>query len=249
MEVVSTPFRYLTGYAGMIIFLLLFGCAKQTEEPGFSDGATFFPVYQGLERVYQSDSIIWSNNGTDIDTLHSFIKEVIGDSLSGSDGKTWVILQRYYSKDSVNWVPIHSWQIQIGAGRVVLMEENIPFIKMVFPFREGTRWSGNALFDEDRYIQLGGERMQPYQDWRYRVSLEEPDIPCAKGQCQVVRVDQVDASTLLDRRLSVEYYGAGIGLIKKEMVILDGDGTRPNDPWDKKAKKGFTHTLRLLQYK
>ena len=35
----------------------------------------------------------------------------------------------------------------------------------------------------------------------------------------------------------------------KEMIILDSDGSKPNDPWETKAKKGFIHRLTLIDHK
>lgn len=231
------------------VFLILLGCENQTEEPAFPDGAAFYPIETGREWIYASDSIVWLNNGSDIDTTRSYLKEVAGETFVAGDGKLWTEWQRFFSRDSIRWTPLHSWRVRLGEGQLVRVEENIPFVKLVFPFREGTRWDGNVFFDSERFIQLQGERIQPFQDWRYRISTQNIDVACIQESCVVVKVDHIDASTLLDRRRSVEYFGQGIGLIRKHMEILDGDGTRPNDAWEKKAQKGFIHTLTLLSFK
>jgi hypothetical protein len=228
---------------------LFFGCVNQTEEPDFSEGAAFFPIEVGREWIYASDSIVWLNIGSVIDTTRSYLKEIAGETFEAEDGKVWTEWLRYYSSDSIRWIPLHSWRVRHGEGQLVRVEENISFIKFVYPFRDGTRWDGNVYFDSDRFIQLQGERIQPFQNWRYRISTQNIDVPCVQEKCAVIKVDHIDASTLLDRRKSVEYFGEGVGLIRKQMVILDGDGTRPNDAWEKKAQKGFIHTLTLLSYK
>ena len=44
-----------------------------------------------------------------------------------------------------------------------------------------------------------------------------------------------------------EYYGKGIGLVRRDMVVYDSDGSRPSDTWETKAQKGFKHTLTLIE--
>ncbi len=247
MKQVQLPFGGLLGF-GFLFLFSFWSCQTETEEPEFGDGSSYFPVIKGKAWVYASDSIVWSNNGSVIDTFKSFIREEVGEEFVGEDGKRWTEWLRFFSRDSLAWVPLHHWKTWQGTNQLIRVEENIPLIKLVYPFRLGLRWDGNALFDADRSIQVAGERLQPYQNWRYKIDSVSLSFPCVDGVCEGIRVEHIDASSILDRRKSVEYFVDGIGLVRKEMIILDGDGSRPNDSWEKKAKKGFMHTLVLLSY-
>ena len=63
---------------------------------------------------------------------------------------------------------------------------------------------------------------------------------------KTVKVNLVSDTSIIDLRKVTEYYGQGIGLVRKEMTILDTDGNNPSQSWELKTKKGFIHTLTLL---
>ena len=65
-------------YLSVLALLLLFSCTQNTEEADTSMfGYEYFPLQTGKTWIYQSDSIIYSRGGTQIDTFRSLIREEI----------------------------------------------------------------------------------------------------------------------------------------------------------------------------
>ena len=120
---------------------------------------------------------------------------------------------------------------------------------MVFPIQKGIKWGGNALIDEDIKVEVGGENIQAYKNWKYKIEDTDLNLNFLNQAVVSIKVNLVSDSSIIDYRKVTEYYGKNIGLLRKEMAILDSDGNKPSEPWDKKAQKGFIHTLTLIEVK
>lgn len=234
----------------LLLFLGFLSCRNETETLDESTfGYDFFPVATGKSWTYASDSIIFDNGGAKKDTLRSYIREEIGEKFLDEEGKDVYKVHRYIRRDPADaWSMINTWTTSADSFRAIRTEENLKFVKLVFPVKKGLRWDGNIFIDEDLRIEVAGESIEPYKNWKYR--MEEIDEPYSYKGSNVasVRVSLVDDSSIIDRRKVTEFYGKGIGLLRKEMMILDSDGSRPGDPWELKAQKGFIHTLTLIEH-
>jgi hypothetical protein len=229
--------------------IVLLSCGKESQPVDESTfGYDFFPIIKGKSWVYASDSIIYDNGGSKIDTFSSFIKEEIGDSFVDETGITVYKLNRYFKRNPSDvWSRTNTWTTYTDKTRAIRTEENLKFIKLVFPLKKGLRWDGNVFLDEDIIIEVAGESIEAYKNWKHKMEEIDENFNFNGTDVTSVRVNLVDDASIIDRRKVTEYYGKGIGLLKKEMIILDSDGSRPNDPWEKKAQKGFIHTLSLIE--
>jgi hypothetical protein len=233
----------------LLAMLTISSCESETEELDESVfGYRFFPVQEGKTWIYASDSIIYSASGTRKDTLKSFIKEVIGTPFKDLEGNDVNRLERYFRRlETDPWTKTNTWTVLLDKTRAIRTEENIKFVKLVFPIKKGLRFDGNVFVDEDIKIPVGGEQIEAYKNWKHRMEEIDEKVSFKGDSIKSIRVNLVDENSIIDRRKVTEYYGEGIGLIKKEMMILDSDGSRPNDAWEAKAQKGFIHTLTLIE--
>jgi hypothetical protein len=232
------------------IFISLSSCTSETETLDESTfGYDYFPLSKGKTWVYQSDSIVYSSVGTVKDTFRSFLKEEIGEAFLDLEGNNVYKINRYFKrKDTDAWSRINTWTTSSDQTRAIRTEENIRFIKLVFPIKNGLRFNGNLFVDEDLKIEVGGEFVEAYKNWKHKIESLESIVKYKNQDVKALQVNLVDGTSIIDRRKVVEYYGKGIGLLRKEMIILDSDGSKPNDPWENKAKKGFIHQLTLLDH-
>jgi hypothetical protein len=224
-------------------------CGRETEtldEANF--GYDYFPLSTGKTWIYQSDSVIFTKGGTKRDTFRSFIQEQIGEKYTGQDGaEKYRVYRSFRRKNSDLWTPINTWTTSIDATRAIRTEENLTFIKLVFPFKKGLRWEGNAFVDPDTRIEVGGENIQAYADWKHRIDEVELDYTFNNQKVKAVKVNLVSDTSLIDLRKVTEYYGRSVGLLRKEVAIFDANQDLINLTWDKKIQKGFTHTLTLIE--
>ena len=234
----------------LLLLLGLVSCKKETEMLDESTfGYDFFPVATGKSWTYTSDSIIYDNGGARRDTFRSFIREELGEKFTDETGNPVFKVHRYFRRNTNDdWTRTNTWTTNVDSSRAIRTEDNLKFVKLIFPIKKGLRWDGNIFLDEDIRIEVAGESIEPYKNWKHR--MEEIDEAYDyKGQSiPSIRINLVDDSSIIDRRKVTEVYGKGIGLVRKEMIILDSDGSKPNDPWEQKAQKGFIHTLTLIEH-
>lgn len=237
-------------FLGVLLFSLN-ACTSDTE--AFDDsnfGYDYFPLSTGKSWVYQSDSIVYSSVGSVRDTFRSFIKEEISEEFVDLTGQKVFKVNRFFKrKETDPWSRMNTWTASMDKTNAVRTEENIRFVKLVFPVRDGLRFNGNIFVDPDLKIEVGGEFIEAYKNWKHRIESLDAPIKYKGQDIKALEINLVDETSIIDRRKVTEYYGKGIGLLTKEMIILDSDGSKPNDPWETKAKKGFIHTLTLIDHK
>ncbi len=232
-----------------IPILFIISCQSETEMVDDSSyGYDYFPVEIGKSWLYTSDSIILYSGGTKRDTFRSFIREVLSDTFTDAAGNLTFKLDRYFKRNEADsWTSLNTWTTTINKSVAVRTEENIRQVKLVFPIKKGLRWNGNAFLNEELTVDVGGEPISLYKGWSSR--MEEIDLIFDfKGQqIPSILVNLAKDNTILNFRDVTEYYGKGIGLLKREMIVFDSDGSKPNDAWESKAQKGFKHTLTLIE--
>ena len=244
-------FRFLFIMISITWLIGISACTSEKEEVDESNlGYEYYPIEIGREWTYQSDSIIFTKSGAHRDTISAFIKEIITDTLRDLEGKLIHKIDRYIKRsESEDWNKINTWFVAKDKSKVLRTEENIPLIKLVFPLKKGLRFYSNTYFNEDIKSEVGGEFISVYSGWRPQVESLNSEVPYHKALLSGLKLNVVNLETIIDLRKVEEYYVKGIGLVRKEMTILDTDGNNPNDLWDVKTKKGFKHTLQLVDYK
>ncbi|MCB9267449.1 MAG: hypothetical protein H6558_20695 [Lewinellaceae bacterium] len=252
------------------IALLLLTCNKsEVEDPGIDDfGYDYFPLEVGRSWEYEVDSIIYNPvvGGIARDSFRTYIRETIADTLPDNTGQVLYRVERYYRRsDSLPWKPENVFTLSRDEQRATRTEDNLRFTKLVFPVRMGKFWDGNAFFDDSRIVFVAGESIEMFSGWDYRIL--EAGAPEAVGALEFEDVVTVrnadnrylnDLSALLNLRVATEKYARGIGLVYRELDILDtvcefccnfetGDTCRLL-PWEEKAEKGFSLRQRLISY-
>ena len=128
---------------------------------------------------------------------------------------------------------------------------------MVFPLRDDQNWDGHANFNQYREIEVGGQPIQIFADWNYRY-LQISGNATFNDQVynDIALVEGADYENLLNRRLSLEAYARGLGLVYRELEVFEtqcqvccnGDtGACLDLPWLEKAEGGFIIKQRLVQ--
>ncbi|MFK8005893.1 MAG: hypothetical protein AB8H03_05965 [Saprospiraceae bacterium] len=251
--------------AFIILSFTHFSCNENTvaENLIVKKGFDYYPLEIGNYITYQLDSIVYrGQSGSDCnfiqDTASHFLREEVIDIFEDNSGVVNYIMERYISQHQNGpWQVADVWNIKKTETQVERVEENLRFIKAVFPVREGTGWNGNTFF-QDTTTVLGGETIDFYKHWSDQYEYESVDLPEEFNGIMfdsVMTVIQSEASeNKINHRVSIEKYARGVGLIYKEMKILDTQCTMSklacggdssglaycNDiPWEEKAEKGL----------
>lgn len=238
-----------------VFSLVLFACDNETEtltEDVF--GYDYVPLNIGATWTYSSDSIIYRQGGVTRDTLSGFIQEEILDTfVDGIGEKTYKIARRFKSEWTGEWESTRIWSMKLTDQRFTRTEENIRFIKLVFPVQENVFWDGDLFYDENIFVDLEGDMIQPYRFWDYNIeSLGNSFVEGNISSDEVIKVSHVNFEDLFEKRISEEYFAKGIGLVEKKMTILDtqcpNDNTCQGDTFEDWAEIGFILHQRLIEF-
>jgi len=193
--------------------LFLWDCTSDIEPDPSSIGIDHFPLEIGDFRVYEMETVKFTFSGA-ADSSVFQLKESVVDSFENQEGGTTFVLNRFSRDNSSDpWVLDSAWSARSNNFRAIVVENNEPYVKLVFPAEENKEWNGNSLNarDEDEYLM---------EDVFQEFTLEAPDSlnEFFANTITVVQNDFDDKITRTDIRKEV--YALDIGLIYKETTIL-----------------------------
>lgn len=236
----------------LILIILVFSCGENVvEEPDESIyGYEYFPLEIGYTWEYQVDSVIVFQGGDSNLTSSSFIQEKVVELIGETPNEKTYKLERRYKKSIENeWLLQDVWQVSISLENAIKTEENLKFIKLVFPALPGKRWDGNSFFDSDQEISVASNNIAIYQDWSYKI--EDKNLSRTIGDItydDVLHVSHIDEESLINKRFSEEFYAAGVGLVERNMIIFDTQNPDTSLDWLDRAQKGFQLNQRLISF-
>lgn len=215
-------------------------------------GYDYIPLEVGKFIVYEVDSIIYDplQEGTVIDSSKTYVREAITDSFDDVLGNTVYTIERSERLDSTKaWSVTDIWGAYNTATQSIRKEENLEFIKMIFPVRDRRDWDAIS-FDESLKIEVAGETLEMFKNWESE--MEDVDIPDSVSDInfeQVAVVTLADNSNAVEYRYGIEKYARGVGLIYRELWILDTQDIGADTlTWAEKAEKGFILEQRIIEH-
>jgi hypothetical protein len=208
--------KYFSLY--LLVALSLFLSCKDgnTDEQEIDLGYNYQPLQVGAEWLYKVDSFAYDDNSgsTNIDTFNYWYKEVIAQKLFTNTDETehTFLINRFFRySDSAEWNQANSWRILQSNTRVEKIEENISFIKLLFPLTSGKQWNGNMANSRNRE----------------NYSIIWMDAPYASYE-QTCKVEQFKEKNLVEEITREEVFARNVGLVYKVSDSLNTQvkGTR-----------------------
>lgn len=221
----------------------------------------YFPLRTGQWVEYQVDSILFDfgpTGQTVRDTVHLQVREEVTDTLHDDTGLLWYRIERSERlSDAAPWAFRRVWTAARTTTQAIRQEDNLRFLRLVFPLAPRTRWDGNRWIDPTLEIEVAGERLRPFGNWTYRA--DAVDVTAQIGSFRfdsVLVVTEVDYANAIERRLSRAWYARNIGLVQREQWILDSQYCNqtppPADcltrPWELKGQKGYILRQLILRH-
>ena len=242
------------------VVLLQISCSKKVEEFDTEPLSDYIPLQVGKYITYRVDSTVFTNFGT-VEETHSYLmKHVIDSEIPDNLGRPSYRVFRYISNindttGTPDWIPTTTYFITSLSDQIEVIEDNLRFIKMHVPIKEGFTWKGN------KYLFSGtcdGGAIGPYcplynfsnddflADWDFYFDSFESAVTY-RGQTysDVYTIEQFDeafnvpitnpnAYASLSR--GVEKYSKTIGLVYKEYALWE---YQPNPGGSGPYKVGF----------
>jgi hypothetical protein len=238
-------------YFVFVFFFLIISCDKSESIPANapSNGNNeYLPIANGKYISYKYDSTFFANNGIDKVKVSGFIREEIKELLdSNKTSKTYKIIKYWKRKVTDSWQISDVEKVIQEKERIIITDENLPFIRLVTPLVENNQWLGNSLFNNDLEIKIYGEPMKIYNNWNYKVIGVKKSIKIDQKtfeNCTII--SETDKTFALSKRVSISTYASGIGLIKREMQIYDTQRPVAGQAWETFTEKGFNLTMTYI---
>lgn len=124
---------------------ILFSCKKETELP-LNMGYRYFPINTGHWMIYDVDSVSYNDFTGQIDSFSYQIKEVIESVFIDNSGNETQRIERYVREnDTSEWIIRDVWYQNRTTTTAERVEENLRFVKLIFPVETGKKWDGNSF--------------------------------------------------------------------------------------------------------
>lgn len=200
----------------ILISILLWSCETESIPPQDTRlGLGYYPLEVGNYYIYNVQDIRYIF-GQAPDTLRYQLKEVVTDSLMGQSHEIIYRLERYSKMQAESiWHLDSVWTARKNTSRVVVIENNVPYVKLVFPFKLGLEWDGNALNSRTEQIYtLTSTSDEVKNDVAGRSSLDS----LLNSSLTVIQKQSED--TIITDIRKLETYVEGIGLLYKKSLNL-----------------------------
>jgi hypothetical protein len=224
-------------YSGLALLLitLFISCAKENELYTTAALSDYFPLTVGKQITYNLDSTVYINFGQKDTVIKYQVKDSIETQVTDNLGRPAYRIVRYIRKDaSQSWTPNNTFMAVPTTSTIEYVENNLRFQKLKLPIKEGYTWKGNSFIDT--YSLNSTTRY--FDDWDYTYdSVNVPLILPGIQLSSTIKVNQRDEflgqdpklpnTQYAERNYSVEKYAKGIGLVYKEFLHWEFQGTQP----------------------
>ncbi len=189
---------------------LLFWRCSETKELNPEDlGSQYFPLETGMYRIYQVKGVQY-NSIIDSVEFSYFLMESVGESFRNlENGISYKILRQKKVDLDDSWEIDSIWTARKDEQVAILVENNVPLIKLAFPLKEGKTWDGNGLnanhADEYELVNVGLSYVGEHDSFEKTAMVIHEDIP----------------DYIVNFKSRREVYAENVGLVYKENVILN----------------------------
>jgi hypothetical protein len=214
-----------------VITLAIFGCKKETEVLDGHDYevarlAEVMPLQVGKTITYHTDSLIFTNFNRN-EEVHSYIeKDTIDNQFVDAMGRPSYRVTRFLQdlNASKPWFSSGTYFITSTSSTVEIIENNLRFVKLALPLREGTTWNGNLYLPDEPYSTMYNFSNDNRMDiWAYTYSkLNDAFTYNSTDLNNIVTVTGIDYSNLAD---TVTVSGNEANVFGKTTVYLRGAAT------------------------
>jgi hypothetical protein len=231
------------GLWSLVLGLLLSSCKNEKDSFVLDFQYDYAPLDSGRYVIYDVDSIYYSY--TDVqayDSARYQMKQEVGDTFYDNSNELNYELNLYRRTDETSpWIYDRKWIVKRNTTTFQKKEDDVWFIKLVFPPEENKPWDGNIQVPLTEPYKL-------FNDWDYHYeSVGKPFSTNTLNFDSTLTVVEVNDSNAIDKRLRKEVYAKGVGMVYQEWEILKvGAGVFPN--WQTGNLNGFRIRMRATEH-
>lgn len=200
--------KQFQNYLAMLLLFAAVGCSSDNDPVTPPD---FSPLKKGIYQTYDVEEIIYELG--DPDTFQYELMTEVVDSFASEGGYRYVIHRNKRLPSQVEWTYLDTWSAQKTNQELIVWQENVPFVDLKFPVKEGVTWNGNAY--NNVINPSTGKREDEYSLQDTGVGQEE--LP--GNYATVLKEDNQEFIVYYDKRLDT--YVDQVGLSYREITQLE----------------------------
>lgn len=151
----------------LLLSLTIISCKRKVIPPGEIElGKEYYPINSGHFIEYDVDSMRYNNFSLDTEYVHLEFRDEIGDEFIDNEGRPSQFVKRFirYS-DTMAWYEHMTYYTTLTNYRLEVVENNLRFVKLVFPVKANTVWDGNVYLPASA---TSLDEIKWYLDWDYK---------------------------------------------------------------------------------
>ncbi len=243
----------------LTILTLVISCSDKTELFESEAVNDYTNLQAGKYITYRVDSLVFTNFGRNTEIHKYQQKHVIDAQVTDNLGRPSYRVFRYI-RDTAGvqpWQPNGSYFITPLADQLEIIEDNLRFIKLHIPFKEGFTWKGNRYLAPDPYATLFNfSNDDNMADWDFFYDVFDPsfsyrgqnytDVWTLESADEVYNVPIVDPNAYAAKTRSVDRFAKNIGLVYREYEMWEYQPNtgQPGGPY----KTGFGITMWMIDH-
>jgi hypothetical protein len=206
-----------TDFFVLIFFgFFVLGCTETHEVNTDAYGTDYFPLEVGQFAIYQVEGVEYINPQDSVEFSYQ-LKESITESFEDLEmGISYKILREKRENENDDWKTDSIWTARKDEIQAIKTENNVPYVRLVFPLKENKTWNGNAL---------NGKEFHEYE----MINVHKPfEGKFSSFDRSVTVIQDLLPDMIVQNKLKKEVYSQHIGLVYKEKIILNfrqGDDT------------------------
>jgi hypothetical protein len=241
-------------FASVFTVLVFSACKKETEDFTAAPIEDYSPLVVGKFITYQLDTFKYLHFGLQDTTVAYQVKHVVDALITDNLGRPAYRIIRYIRKTSQDpWLPDNSFMAVNTGSSLEFIENNLRFLKLKSPIKDGYSWKGNSYIDTYSL----NSTVRYLDDWDY--IYEGLDEPLSLGSIQLdstVKVSQrdevignpADVNSYSEKNFSAEIYAKGIGLVYRKFLHTEFQPATPGGTAAGYSDESYGITLTMIDH-
>lgn len=237
----------------------LFSCSDKTEQFETENIADYLPLQTGKYITYRLDSLVFVNFQQFPETHRYQVKHVVDGTLTDNLGRPTYRIVRYINNETGTgeWALNGTYFITPLEDQVELIEDNLRFIKLHTPMKEGFSWKGNTYLPNEPYASFGYimENDNDMQTWDFTYDnyastftydgKTYADVYTVESAGDSINVPIVAIQSYGSKTRSVEKYAKNIGLVFRDYALWE---YQPNLNGPNPTYSGFAIRMWMIDH-
>ena len=221
---------FLSAIVSSIVFV---SCKKSTDVLEVGTVSEYSPLAVGKYITYNLDSTVFINFGTKDTVIKYQVKHQVDALITDNLGRPAYRIVRYIRKTAANpWNPDNTFMAVPTDFAMEFVENNMRFLKLRGPVREGYSWKGNTYIDTYSL----NSNVKYLEDWDYiydSVNVKKTigtftlDSTIHVAQRNEVIGNISDANSYSEINFGSENYAKGLGLVYRNFLHIEYQPPRP----------------------